>query len=62
MLAVGFRRASAGDAFWGLVGGMVAVGVVAAVTDISYLWYNLVGVVAVCVIGWAGLLRRSMLA
>ena len=62
VLAVGFRRASAGDAFWGLVGGMVAVGVVAAVTDISYLWYNLVGVVAVCVIGWAGLLRRSMLA
>ena len=61
VLAVGFRRASAGDAFWGLVGGMVAVGVVAAVTDISYLWYNLVGVVAVCVIGWAGLLRRSML-
>jgi len=62
VLAVGFRRASAGDAFWGLVGGMVAVGVVAAVTDISYLWYNLVGVVAVCVIGWAGLLRRAMLA
>ena len=62
VLAVGFRRASAGDAFWGLVGGMVAVGAVAAVTDISYLWYNLVGVVAVCVIGWAGLLRRSMLA
>lgn len=62
VLAVGFRRASAGDAFWGLIGGMVTVAIVATVTDISYLWYNLVGVVAVCVVGWAGLVRRSRLA
>lgn len=62
VLAVGFRRASAGDAFWGLIGGMVTVGIVATVTDISYLWYNLVGVVAVCAVGWIGLVRRSMLA
>ena len=60
VLAVGFRRASAGDAFWGLIGGMVTVGIVASVTDISYLWYNLVGVVAVCVVGWFGVLRRSV--
>lgn len=62
VLAVGFRRASAGDAFWGLIGGMVTVGIVATVTDISYLWYNLVGVVAVCAVGWIGLVRRSMRA
>ena len=60
VLAVGFRRASAGDAFWGLIGGMVAVGVVAATTDISYLWYNLVGVVAVCLIGGGSLIRRPV--
>ena len=61
VLAVGFRRASSGDAFWGLIGGMMTVGIVASVTDISYLWYNLVGVVAVCVVGWFGMLRRSRL-
>ena len=58
VLAVGFRRASAGDAFWGLIGGMVTVGIVATTTDISYLWYNLVGVAAVCLIGSTSLMRR----
>ena len=58
VLAIGFRRASAGDAFWGLIGGMVAVGIVATTTDISYLWYNLVGVAAVCLIGGTSLMRR----
>ena len=58
VLAVGFRRATAGDAFWGLIGGMVAVGIVAITTDISYLWYNLVGVAAVCLIGSTSLTRR----
>ena len=58
VLAVGFRRASAGDAFWGLIGGMITVGFVAATTDISYLWYNLVGVVAVCLIGGFRSVRR----
>jgi len=58
VLAIGFRRASAGDAFWGLIGGMVAVGIVATTTDISYLWYNLVGVAAVCLIGSTSLMRR----
>ena len=58
VLAVGFRRASASDAFWGLIGGMITVGLVASTTNISYLWYNLVGVVAVCLIGSLRLLRR----
>ena len=55
LLAVGFRRATADGAFWGLVGGMVAVGIVATMTSISFLWYNLVGTAAVLLIG--GLLR-----
>ena len=58
VLAVGFRRASASDAFWGLIGGMITVGLVASTTNISYLWYNLVGVVAVCLIGSVRLLGR----
>ena len=58
VLAVGFRRASASDAFWGLIGGMITVGLVASTTNISYLWYNLVGVVADCLIGSLRLLRR----
>ena len=59
VLAVGFRRATAGDAFRGLIGGMAAVGLVATMTDVSYLWYNAVGVVAVCLIGGLPGLRRS---
>ena len=58
VLAVGFRRATAVDAFWGLIGGMAAVGVVATTTNISFLWYNLVGVVAVCLIGGVRGLRQ----
>ena len=58
VLAVGFRRASASDAFWGLIGGMITVGFVASTTNISYLWYNLVGVVAVCLIGSLRSVRR----
>ena len=58
VLAVGFRRASSGSAFWGLIGGMVTVGLVALTTDISYLWYNLVGVSTVCLIGSLGVVRQ----
>ncbi len=52
MLAVGLRRATGTGAFWGLVGGMIAVGTVATMTSISFLWYNLVGAVAVFLVGW----------
>ena len=51
VLAVGVKRATATGAFWGLIGGMTAVGVVANTTDISFLWLNLVGTVAVFVVG-----------
>ena len=53
VLAVGVKRATAAGAFWGLIGGMTAVGVVANTTDISFLWLNLVGTVAVVVVGSA---------
>ena len=58
VLAVGMRRATAGGAFWGLIGGMASVAAVASFTDVSFLWHNLVGVAAVCLIGWLSTLRR----
>jgi Na+/proline symporter len=51
ILAVGIRRATAAGAFWGLVGGMATVAAVAAATEISFLWLNLVGAAAVFLIG-----------
>lgn len=51
VLAIGFRRASANGAFWGLLAGMVVVGLVEVNSDISYIWYNVVGSVAVVVTG-----------
>ena len=59
VLAVGMRRATAGGAFWGLIGGMASVAVVATLTDVSFMWHNLVGVAAVCLIGGASTLRRN---
>ncbi|MDP1570109.1 MAG: sodium:solute symporter [Vicinamibacterales bacterium] len=51
ILAIGFPRATGTGAFVGLLGGMAAVGYVASSTDIAFLWHNVVGAVAVCVIG-----------
>ena len=51
VLAIGFRRASANGAFWGLLAGMVVVGLVEVNSDISYIWYNVVGSVAVVIVG-----------
>ena len=51
ILAVGVPRATSTGAFWGLIGGMAAVTAVAVTTSISYLWLNVVGAVAVFVVG-----------
>ena len=53
VLAIGTRRATASGAFWGLLGGMAAVAAVAFTTSISFLWYNVVGVAGVLVVGMA---------
>ena len=59
VLAVGMRRATSAGAFWGLIGGMASVAAVATFfPDVSFMWHNLVGVVAVCVIGGISALRR----
>ncbi len=53
VLAIGTRRATGRGAFWGLIAGMGVVGLVAFSTSISFLWYNVVGAVAVVVVGMA---------
>jgi Na+/proline symporter len=53
VLAIGVRRATPAGAFWGLIGGMIAVGAVASLTSISFLWYNVVGVAGVVAVGTA---------
>jgi SSS family transporter len=50
-LAVLTPRASARGAFYGLFAGMAAVALVAATTRVHFLWYNVVGAVAVFVVG-----------
>ena len=51
VLAIAVRRATANGAFWGLLAGMAVVGVVEATTDISYIWYTVVGTVTVVAVG-----------
>jgi Na+/proline symporter len=51
ILAVGFRRATGTGAFVGLIAGMTAVGLVEWQTGIAFLWLNVVGAVAVVVVG-----------
>ncbi len=59
VLAIGMPRVTAGGAFWGLLGGMASVaGVATFLPDVSFMWHNLVGVVAVCAIGGVTTLRR----
>ena len=51
VLAIGSTRANGHGAFVGLIGGMLAVGYVATQTKVEFLWLNVVGAVAVYVIG-----------
>ena len=51
VLAIAFPRTNGQGAFVGLFGGMAAVTYVATQTTVEFLWLNLVGVVAVCLVG-----------
>jgi len=51
VLAIASTRANGHGAFAGLIGGMLAVGYVATQTKVEFLWLNVVGAVAVYVIG-----------
>jgi Na+/proline symporter len=51
VLAIAFPRANGHGAFIGLFGGMTAVWYVATQTNVEFLWLNIVGAVAVVVVG-----------
>ncbi len=51
ILAIGTKWATAKGAFFGLIFGMAAVASVATLTDISFLWYNVVGAAVVVTVG-----------
>ena len=51
ILAIAVPRATANGAFWGLLAGMAVVGLVEATSEISYIWYNIVGAAAVVAVG-----------
>jgi len=51
ILAVGFPRATGNGAFVGLIAGMASVAWAASFTRVAFLWHNVIGAVAVVVIG-----------
>jgi len=53
VLAIGTRRATGRGAFWGMIVGFGTVVLAAQMTALSYLWYNLLGVLVVVAIGMA---------
>ena len=53
ILAVAFRGATGNGAFVGLIAGMASVAWAASFTDVAFLWHNVIGAVAVVVVGMA---------
>jgi len=51
ILAIGFPRASSNGAFIGLIAGMASVAWAATYTTVAFLWHNVIGAVAVVVVG-----------
>jgi Na+/proline symporter len=51
ILAVAFPRATGNGAFIGLIGGMSAVALTWKFTKVAFLWHNVIGAVAVVVVG-----------
>ena len=55
------RSASGSGAFWGLICSMISVVLVSTYTDISWLYYNLVGAIVVLLLGsFLGRMTRSV--
>jgi SSS family solute:Na+ symporter len=51
MLAIGWKGATANGAFVGLIAGMGSVAWVATFTKVAFLWHNVIGAVAVVIVG-----------
>ncbi|HEX8632683.1 MAG TPA: sodium:solute symporter [Pyrinomonadaceae bacterium] len=52
VLAVAVPRARARGAFWGLLFGIASVWIASRLTDIAFLWFNVVGCLVVVVVGY----------
>ena len=59
ILAFLVKKSDGDGAFWGLLGGMLAVFVVSVTTNISWLYYNVVGALTVVAIGMLMALAKS---
>ena len=53
MLAFFFKRVQGTAAFWGVIAGEAAIFATAAFTQISFLWYNVIGCIVVVAVGIA---------
>jgi Na+/proline symporter len=51
MLALGTKRATANGAFFGLIAGVATVAIMALFWEVSFLWYNVIGALAVVTVG-----------
>jgi SSS family transporter len=51
MLAIGWKGATANGAFVGLFAGMGSVALAATFTKVAFLWHNVIGAVAVVIVG-----------
>ena len=51
VLAFFFKRVGANGAFWGVIAGEAAIFAVAMFTNISFLWFNVIGCVVVILVG-----------
>jgi solute:Na+ symporter, SSS family len=52
VLAIAVKRATGRGAFAGLLAGMAAVALASQLTDIAFLWFNIVGCVVVVIVGY----------
>ncbi|MFQ5792085.1 MAG: sodium:solute symporter [Acidobacteriota bacterium] len=59
VLAIATRRANGRGAFWGVASGIVAVGLTMSFSEISFLYYNVVGCVTAVVVGYLLSLTRK---
>jgi len=58
ILVVAFPKATANGAFVGLLAGMASVAWAASYTSVAFLWHNVIGAVAVVLVGMAVSLLR----
>jgi SSS family solute:Na+ symporter len=51
LLAIGWKGATSNGAFIGLIAGMGSVALAAAYTQVAFLWHNVIGALAVVIVG-----------